>query len=285
MLDNSIKSIGSFLEERANAITTEVENNKDIFSLQELSSFKNCPRKFYFSSVRVGSFEERLEQIQTLVGKLTHESIRLFHENEGHDLTSEKEAIDLMESLLDRLIPCYSRIPPLFNGDFNPKTIKSKVMTLLNRYIESDLSHTKPWLFEAEVNVKFDGNGITKPFFIRGFVDRVDLEEGNNIKIIDFKTREYSEEAHEGYKRQLALYRIASSRGVIGERGQLNFSKSYIAYLNPKGLDLQEIDPNLNFFEEEAAKVVAEIRKEQHWLAKESDLCGDCPYFGLCHSV
>ena len=341
ILDNSIKSIGTFLEERANAISSIEENSKDIFSLQELATFKSCPRKFYFSSVRIGSFEERMEQIQTLVGKLAHESIRLFHENNGHELKSEKEAIDLIESLLDKLLPCYAKsLPPLLlqehqnidkrnyqnrhceamkepwqsmppfikatvmegdvqmlqdvnsicweaskrQGDFSLKILKTKTMTLLNRYIESDLSRIKPWLFEAEVNVKFDGNDQTKPFFIRGFVDRVDLEEGNNIRIIDFKTREYSPEAHEGYKRQLALYRIAASRGVIGEMGCLNFANSYIAYLNPKGLDLREIEPNLTNFEEEAAQVVTAIRNEHLWLAKESEQCKECKFLNLCHS-
>ncbi len=276
-LQNCIESIGCFLEERANAISSEIDNNKDIFSLQELALFKNCPRKYYFSSLNVGSFEERLEQIQTLVGKLAHESIRLFHENNGHSLEIQ-DGINFIESLLDKLIPCYTKQNPL-----DSKVLKTKTMTILNRYIESDLSRIKPWLFEAEVNVKFDGNSITKPFFIRGFVDRVDLEEGNNIKIIDFKTREYSEEAHESYKKQLALYRIAASRGVIGEMGQLNFANSYIAYLNPKGLFLHEIEPNLNNFEEEAAQIVASIRKEHLWEAKESDLCSDCQYRNLCH--
>ena len=65
--------------------------------------------------------------------------------------------------------------------------------------------------------------------------------------------------------------------------GQLNFANSYIAYLNPKGLDLVEIEPNLNNFEEEAAKVVADIRKEHQWKAIESDNCIDCPYINLCH--
>ena len=273
MLENSIKSIGNYLESQTNAVSTIANNNKDIFSLQELALFKNCPRKYYFSTLHLGSFEERLEQIQTLVGKLAHESIRLFHENDGHKLEMQ-DAINLIESFLDKLLPCYETE--------NPKELKSKTMTLLNRYIESDLSRIKPWLFEAEVNVKFDGNSITKPFFIRGFVDRVDLEEGNNIKIIDFKTREYCPEAHESYKRQLALYRIASSRGVIGEMGQLNFTNSYIAYLNPKGLDLREIEPNLNNFEEESAQIVANIRKEQLWLAQKSELCNDCQYKNLC---
>jgi ATP-dependent exoDNAse (exonuclease V) beta subunit len=291
MLDKSIKAIGSFLEERENTDFIQIDNNKDIFSLQELSLFKVCPRKYYFSSVHVGSFEERLEQVQTLVGKLTHESIRLFHENDGHSLTSEKEAIDLIESCLDKLIPCYLKSKTLCAMDAEvtesqedfKRLLKYKTMTLLNRYIESGLSKTKPWLFEAEINVKFDGNNLTKPFFIRGFVDRVDLEENGDIKIIDFKTREYSPEAHEGYKRQLALYRIASSRGVIGKMGQLNFANSYIAYLNPKGLDLHEIEPNLNYFEEEAAKIVSELRKEHLWEAKESEYCADCPYSNLCH--
>ena len=65
--------------------------------------------------------------------------------------------------------------------------------------------------------------------------------------------------------------------------GQLNFTNSYIAYLNPKGLDLREIEPNLNNFEEEAAQIVANIRKEQLWLAQKSELCKDCQYKNLCH--
>ena len=126
------------------------------------------------------------------------------------------------------------------------KELKARTMLLLNRYVESALSKQEPWMFEAEVNVKFDSSKETKPFFIRGFADRVDKDEGGSVRIIDFKTREYSEAAHEGYKRQLALYRIASNRGILGETGCLNFPSSYIAYLNPKGLDLREIEPDLD---------------------------------------
>ena len=64
--------------------------------------------------------------------------------------------------------------------------------------------------------------------------------------------------------------------------GQLNFANSYIAYLNPKGLDLHEIEPNLNYFEDEAAKIVSELRKEHLWAAKKSEHCADCPYSNLC---
>ena len=285
MLGNGIKAIGSFLESRANEISAETDNNKDIFSLQELALFKSCPRKYYFSSVHTASFDERMEEIQTLVGKVAHESIRLFHENEGETITSKEEAIKFIESLSDKLIPCYSQSKTIASEneeERKPEILKSKVMPLLTRYIESELSHQKPWMFEAEVNVKFDGNGETKPFFIRGFADRVDRDSSGTIRIIDFKTREYSPEAHEGYKRQLALYRIASARGVLGETGCLNFAESYIAYLNPKGLDLREIEPNLTGFEEEAAKTVNAIRKEHRWPAKVSEQCENCSFRGLC---
>lgn len=286
MLENGIKAIGSFLEARGNAISTIQDNEKDIFSLQELALFKECPRKYYFASVHAGSFEERTERFPTLVGKLAHETIRLFHENEGHKIASSKEAIDLAESLLDKLIPCYAgskSMPDDGEEKMTLKELKARTMLLLNRYVESDLSKQEPWMFEAEVNVKFDSSKETKPFFIRGFADRVDKDEGGSVRIIDFKTREYSEAAHEGYKRQLALYRIASNRGILGETGCLNFPSSYIAYLNPKGLDLREIEPDLEGFDEEAAKVVAAIRKEHNWYAKITKHCNQCPFRMLCN--
>lgn len=286
MLDNGIRAIGDFLANRAKSIAAENENPKDIFSLQELDLFASCPRKYFFSTQGLTSFDQRLEKFPTLVGKLAHETIRLFHENLGHELEKEKGAIDLAESLLDRLIPCYTQeknISTEENGEkLSSEKLKERVMLLLNRYIESDLSRKEPWMFEAEVNVKFDGDGKIKPFFIRGFADRVDRDKSDNIRIIDFKTREYDPEIHEYYKRQLALYRIASARGVLGDSGCLNFSSSYIAYLNPKGLDLREIEPDLENFEVEAAKRVTDIRNEHNWEGKPSEQCETCPYKELC---
>ena len=285
MLENGIKAIGSFLEARGNAISTILDNNKDIFSLQELALFKECPRKYYFSSIHTSSFEERMERFPTMIGKLAHETIRLFHEYEGHNVASSKEAEDFAEGLLDKLIPCYASSKSIQNDSEEkliPEELKAKTMVLLKKYVESDLSRQKPWMFEAEVNVKFDGSKGTKPFFIRGFADRVDKDDGGNIKIIDFKTREYSKEAHNGYKSQLALYRIASSRGVLGEMGCLNFTSSYIAYLNPKGLQLKEIEPDIDSFEEDVSRVVTAIRKEHYWYAKETEQCDKCSFRKLC---
>lgn len=285
LLEMGIRAISDFLQSRNTATQVVIDNNKDIFSLQELELFKACPRKYYFASMHTSSFEERIEKFPTLVGKLAHETIRLFHENEGHKIKSSKESIDFAETLLDKLIPCYANAQSTqqTEKENSPKELKTRTMLLLNRYIESDLSKQEPWMLEAEVNVKFDGNSLDKPFFIRGFADRVDKDKSGSIRIIDFKTREYSEDAHKGYRRQLALYRIASSRGILGEFGCLNFPSSYIAYLNPKGLMLKEIEPDLNGFEEDAEKTVAAIRKEHCWKAIKSDQCQQCSFKKLCN--
>jgi len=271
-LESSIRHISAFLSQIP-TVQTQESSNQEIFSLQDIRLFRTCPRRYLFTSRHVTSFHERQPSFYGTLGTLVHECIRLYHAQGGH--LSENPDLDRNRVLgiLDTLIPCYGEA-----GREAAIIARGIVLT----YTASPLGKSEPWQIEAEVNVKFEGNG--RPFFVRGFADRVDRRD-SEVSIIDFKTRKYSADAHAGYSDQLALYRIAASRGVLGELGCLSFSRSFIAYLTYDEVKVVEIEPDLPSFEADIEATVAAIRNETVWRPVSGTACEDCGFSVLCHGA
>ena len=271
-LESNIRHISTFLNQIPLVGSLDT-CSQDIFSLQDINLFKACPRRYLFTSRHVTSFYERQPSFYGTLGTLVHETIRLYHTQGGHMLNSAITARQKVITILDTLIPCYGNAG-------REAAIIARGITL--NYIASELGKTEPWQIEAEVNVKFEGNG--RPFFVRGFADRVDRSE-NEIRIFDFKTRKYSAEAHTGYSDQLALYRIAASRGVLGDLGCLSFARSYIVYLTYDEVKIVEIEPDLPAFEAKLENIVTAIRNETVWQPTSGIPCEDCGFSILCHGA
>ncbi|MDD2624858.1 MAG: PD-(D/E)XK nuclease family protein, partial [Candidatus Riflebacteria bacterium] len=273
-LESEIFAITEYLQGMANIQNPEKAGDGDnTFSLQDLYSFNGCPRKYYFTKEHTKSFNEREINVAAVAGTLFHETVRLYHQHEKAGVDEGGiTGLDKAYEILDSLILCY--------GD-EGKSSRQRVMGLVKSYFESELGRQKPWQIEAEVNVKF-GVGADS-FFLRGFADRVDKSESGEIRIIDFKTRGFSPIAHESYRNQLALYRIAASRGILGKVGDLNFAKSFIAYVTEEKLELVEIEPDMAEFEEYAIKVANTIRNERLWRPVRSEACRDCGFAVLCN--
>lgn len=271
-LENSIRKIAGFLNRPLQA-AKEASEEHEIFSLQDIALFKLCPRRYFFNSRHVSSFNERQANFSGTVGTLVHETIRIYHENGGHNNIENGANSDLAVEILTTLVPFY--------GDEGKQALPVATQ-IVKKYAESELGRSEPWMVEAEVNVKF--TSTDRPFFVRGFADRVDRLSGMT-RIIDFKTRHYSPQAHEQYRNQLALYRIAANRGVLAESGCLDFAMSYIAYLNADGVKLVEIEPELQQFEDDIVAVVTAIRNEKLWLPQAGESCGECGFAVLCHGA
>lgn len=271
-LETSIRAITTFLNtEQTQA--HERHCQQEIFSLQDLNLFNACPRRYFFNSRHVNSFNERQQSFSSTLGTLVHETIRVFHGNGGHNLLSKSAAIQKAIDLLATLIHCYGE-----NGQHAGNLARS----IVKQYVLSELAQKEPWMIEAEVNVKFDAP--EGAFFVRGFADRVDRNDGE-IRIIDFKTKRFTPEAHASYRDQLALYRIAASRGVLGDIGCLNFARSHIAYLTPDDVQIIEIEPQLLTFEEHINQTVKAIRTETAWKPAKGASCQDCGFSILCHGA
>jgi len=272
MLSDSLRQIAAFLN-RTSAAEVSPQHEQEIYSLQDIALFKACPRRYFFTSRHVSSFTDRKTGFSGTVGTMVHETIRLYHTAEGHKHPEKDTNVHLAHEILDTLVPFYSE---------DGKQALPVARRIVENYARSELGLTEPWMVEAEVNVKFAS--LARPFFVRGFADRVDRLDGIT-RIIDFKTRNYSAAAHMQYKNQLALYRIAANRGVLADAGCLDFAMSYIAYLSFDDIKIVEIEPDLQSFEEEITRVIQEIRSESLWQPRSGELCHDCGYAVLCHGA
>ncbi len=270
-LTESVKAISEFIHTDF-GLAKAGEKLLETYSLQDFNIFKSCPRKYYFTTQHIKSFSENRPSFSSTAGTLVHETIRIFHSNNGHELSPSQKSAKAGE-ILSQLIPLYGEMG---------LAARNRANSIAQVYMNSELSSQKPWLFEAEINVRFECDGV--PFLMRGFVDRVDRNE-SGIKIIDFKTREYSAIAHQKYATQMAFYLIASQRGVIGDPGSLNFPSANIAYLNESKLSLIPIEPDISRFEKEVTKAVRAIRNEQSWLPSVNAPCENCGFAVLCHGV
>jgi DNA helicase-2/ATP-dependent DNA helicase PcrA len=265
-LEHLITFLQKPVESKSNASVTN-----EIYSLQDLQLYRNCPRKYFFTSQHVSSFAQKPTNLSAISGTLFHETVRIFHDRSGHHLQSETEKSRLAEVIISDLCP-------LFGDD--GLLVKNRVLQLFASYIASELSSLAPWQIEAEVNMKF--MAPAGPFFLRGFADRVD-KSPTEVKIIDFKTRSYSIEAHSSYADQLALYMIAATRGVLGDFGCLNFASCHIAYVSEQETRLVELSPDLLNFEQKAVETIEKIRNDTTWLPTSAKACENCGFAVFCH--
>lgn len=265
-----LQHLAGFLGKKNDSVISK-ESREEIFSLSDLALYRSCPRKYFFTSRHISSFNDRPTSLAGTAGTLFHETVRIFHDRGGHRFSGTVEKVRLADVIIDDLCGLYGE---------EGKLARQKVHRMFRNYIDSSLSSTAPWMIEAEVNVKFTTDDSS--FFLRGFADRVDQDQ-SEVRIIDFKTGRFEAEKHAGYADQLALYMIAAARGVLGQAGCLSFARSFIAYVNEPVLKLVELEPDLLAFEESAARTVAQIRNDRLWKPGEQSVCEECGFAVLCH--
>lgn len=252
-------------------LATAARTQEEIFSLADLQLYRQCPRRYFFTRHHIATFSDREISPATIAGTMFHETVRIFHARKGHSLPGIAEKIRLSDVIISDLAPLFAP---------TGEEARPRVHGMFRNYVESGLAEAKPWMMEAEVNVKFSCE--TGSFFLRGFADRVD-RDGAEIRIIDFKTGHYEAEKHASYSDQLALYMIAAARGVLGEAGCLSFARSFIAYVGGRALKIVELEPDLIGFEQQAAATVGQIRGDCSWNPGAESACANCGFVVLCH--
>ncbi|MBF0499062.1 MAG: ATP-dependent helicase [Candidatus Riflebacteria bacterium] len=245
-------------------------SREEVFSLADLTMFEKCPRHFFYTRRHVTPFsDEPGPATRRIAGTLVHNTLRLYHSVSVSSLSSEERKTHLSDGLI--------RLIPLVDGC--DESVEQRARAILNRYLVSPLAAHDAWLLEAEINMRF--SAPSGSFRIRGFADRVDLD-GDDISVIDYKTRNFTQEAHAGYTRQMALYLAAARHGILGRLGELNFARIELVYLTPEEVRIEPSEPDLEAFERWAAKLVDRIRQESQFAPAPPETCAGCHFAILC---
>ncbi|MFZ2958371.1 MAG: ATP-dependent DNA helicase [Candidatus Ozemobacteraceae bacterium] len=253
-----------------NRLIETPEVREDVFSLADLTQFSRCPRRFFYTRRHVTPFVDAGKPLTfRTAGTLVHHALRLYHATPVAHLSPEVRK-ERMSELLDRLFPLL--------GEDDDK-VKQRAEKILAQYMTSQPACRDAWLLEAEVNLRF--HAPSGSFLLRGFADRVD-QDGPQITVIDYKTRPFSQDAHESYARQMALYLTAAQRGILGHPGQLNFARIELVYLTPSEVRIESSEPDLVAFEHWATGLVEQIRCEKFFSSASPETCGQCPFAVLC---
>lgn len=248
---------------------------EEIYSLADLDSYEQCPRRYFFRRRHVASLDEPSQAgRKPAVGNLIHRSLRIYHDSPVSSLSPDERRTRLFQAL-ERILPLHGE---------EGLAARERASLLLDRYLASPLAATDASLLEAEVNLRLDIAGAAAAegsFILRGFADRIDIINGD-IHIIDYKTHAFSPNSHAAYARQLALYLAAARRGLFGESGTLTIAGASLLYLTAGGARLEPVDPDLPAFETAAAATIARIRSERDWKPASTAPCHECSWVAFC---
>lgn len=247
---------------------TESSRTGEIYSQNDLRTFYQCPRKYFFVTRFLEPSGGKKENENLRLGNLVHHGIRLFHEFGGVKATSIGK-----EKIIARILP---QLVALCDYEEDSALKAQKILSLYSRH---EIGKTEADRFEAEVHLRFDD--LEEPFYLRGFADRVDLSS-SGVTIYDFKTHRFFPKSHEEYAFQMALYLSAAMQGVLGTIGKLNFPEVRIVYLSENKITVKASEPNLEEWRKWVVERVSAIRQETTWQPCRSDHCQNCDYAVIC---
>ena len=215
--DNSAAPISSEMAERLFARS----NGEFSFSPTSIESFNHCPFKHFVSYGLRPREDREFRGASREIGDIYHECIMKVSkklENEGlWGNISDEEIDSLVRSTLTEIAGDYR--DGLFSSDGREQYRLQRVERVCSRVAgnlaeQMRLGKVKKSYFEEEfkrgklfspIKLEIDG----KKIFIEGKIDRVDVFEGGDIRIIDYKTgsdKVNIEQMRCGYKMQLMVY-------------------------------------------------------------------------------
>ncbi|WP_094233279.1 PD-(D/E)XK nuclease family protein, partial [Mogibacterium pumilum] len=215
--DNSADPISSEMAERLFAKS----NGEFSFSPTRIESFNHCPFKHFVSYGLRPREDREFSGASREIGDMYHECImKVSKKLEAEGLwgsISDEEIDNLVRATLTEIAGDYR--DGLFTSDGREQYRLERVERVCSRVAENlaeqmRLGKVEKSYFEEEfkrgklfapIELEIDG----KKIFIEGKIDRVDVFEGGDIRIIDYKTgsdKVSIEQMRCGYKMQLMVY-------------------------------------------------------------------------------
>ena len=267
----------------------------DYFSYSSLQSYQKCPAQFHFRYI------ERIfkndEGIEAFMGKRVHETIEYIYDQKksGVNLSFDK-IIQYHHSLWENK---WHGSVAIVNRNILPVD-REKNIPLWKKYAAFYFRTGEKCLTKFySLNHPFDENvyaneyemdfliGNNSDYRIKGFVDRLDVDEKGNWIIHDYKTgkRPYNQKEAD-QDMQLGLYQIGLEKtkkninDVLLVWHFLQQSKENIlVYSKRSESDLEKITKKIvNLIDEIRLKLL----KNEKFVAKKSMLCNWCYFWQEC---
>jgi putative RecB family exonuclease len=240
------------------------------------SDFKTCPLLYRFRTI--DRLPERVTPAQVR-GTLVHAVLeRLF------DKPAEERQLAAAQALVEpewrRLADADPAVAELFGGERSAELVAwlESARALVGAYFDlEDPQRLEPADRERLVEVR-----LADGLLLRGYVDRLDVAPGGEIRVVDYKTGAAPREAFEGKALfQLKFYALVIWRttGTVPRRLRL-------LYLGDR--EVLEHDPDeqeLRRFERTLAALWAAIDRaiqRREFRASPGRLCGWCDHKPLC---
>jgi RecB family exonuclease len=244
--------------------TTPVKKTK--LSVSSIKTFQDCPKKYWYGYIEKPPIEKK-PWVHLELGSCLHAALENFHLFLIEQPLPQAEYAGLMKKCMESALKEFNK--ELLTPEFS--NMKSIMQSYLNSIKESGLPNVL-WVEKPfEITI---GN-----YFLKGFIDRVDLVSPGVYKVVDYKTTK-----NPAYldKFQLLVYAMIL-REELPDLEEI--SGSYVLLKH----DCKEKSWNftakeLDLCKEQIVKYGDLIFNEKEWEKKTSKLCDFCDYKELCQS-
>jgi putative RecB family exonuclease len=257
------------------AAVTEEHPVRASLSPSRAADFKTCPLLYRFRSIDRLPEQPSPDQAR---GTLVHAVLERLFDLPAAERTRQR-AVELIERQWQRLRTEQAELAGLFADGETPEEFLTSAGSLLDGYFAvEDPRRLTPAERECLVTTEVDDGKLV----LRGYIDRLDVSPGGELRVVDYKTGGAPREAFEARALfQLKFYALVlwRTRGVVPRVLRLLYLKD--AEICDYAPDVEE----LARFERTLVALWAAIEKattEQDFRPKPSRLCGWCAHQALC---
>jgi CRISPR/Cas system-associated exonuclease Cas4 (RecB family) len=245
------------------------------FSYTRLSTFRKCPRKYWFKYVV--ETREAFESVELFLGKVVHESLAWLYRNsiEGVSVSRESLLTKFLDEWHGRRKSLTLPLKVVKQGDSLTSRRASGEFMLANYFDRTYQTESRRTLYvEREFNLRLSGKHL-----FNGIVDRVATDSAGSLHVIDFKTSARGSQGLDGdAELQLDAYGLWALLERKVERVHLTFE--FLADGTSSTIVLAR--PGANAVVRELVTRIEEVQREKIFPPKPSPLCVWCGYRSLC---
>jgi putative RecB family exonuclease len=257
---------------------TEVDGVDVVGSLSpsRASDFMACPLLYRFRTI--DKLPEPFSP-DAVRGTVVHKVLEDLFDLAPTDRTPER-ALDLLEPSWEAVLEAEPSVAEMFVGDEGRAITDwlASCRTALERYFTlEDPRRLEPAEREFYVETLLDSK-----LLLRGFVDRLDVAPGGEIRVVDYKTGRAPGEAFEAKALfQMKFYALViwRTRGVIPKLLQLIYlGNSEVLRYEPDELDLLATERKVQALWD----AIRRARESGDWRPNRGPMCGWCAHQAIC---